>query len=133
MATVLLNPIYVADWLKYESPNYHSRDTATLAAGNGVVVSGTVLAKLTASGKYVPAAASGSDGSQTAVALLICGAASNTSVDTTGGDQKVVILTRHADVSHAGITYGTTINDATKRAAAQSQLAAVGIVTREGA
>ncbi len=100
---------------------------------NGVIVSGTLLGKLTATGKYVPAAASGSDGSQTASAILICGSASNTSVDTTAGDQKVVILTRHADVSHAGITYGTTINDATKRAAAQSQLAAVGIVTREGA
>ena len=127
MATTLNSPVYVADWLKYESPNYHSRDTATIAAGNGVLVSGTVLGKLSASGKYVPSAASAADGSQTAVACLI------TPVDTTSADQKAVILTRHADVSHAGITYGPTINDATKRAAVQSQLAAVGIVTREGA
>ena len=127
MAQTLNSPLYVADWLKHESPNYHSRDTATIASGSGVLVSGTVLAKVTASGKYVPAAASGADGSQTAIACLI------TPVDATSTDQKAVILTRHADVSHAGITYGPTINDATKRAAAQSQLAAVGIVTREGA
>lgn len=133
MATTLLNPILVSDWLKYESPNYHSRDTAILAAGSGIVVSGTVLAKLTATGKYVPVAAAGSDGSQTAVACLIEGADGRTTVDTTGSDQRVVILSRHADVSHAGLTYGPTITDATKRAGAQGQLAAVGIVTREGA
>ncbi|GJE54571.1 head decoration protein [Methylobacterium thuringiense] len=133
MASVLLNPVYVADWLKYESPSYHSRDTATIASGSGVLVSGTVLAKVVATGKYVPAAATGSDGSQTASAILIIGALDNLTVDATSADQKAVILTRHADVSHAGITYGPTINDATKRAAANGQLAALGIVVREGA
>jgi hypothetical protein len=127
MALTLNSPVYVADWLKYESPSYHSRDTATIASGSGVLVSGTVLAKVTATGKYVPAAATGADGSQTAVACLI------TPVDATSADVKAVILTRHADVSHAGITYGPTITDATKRATVQTQLAAVGIVTREGA
>ena len=133
MPTALLNPLYVADWLKHESDNYHSRDTGTLAAGSGVVVTGTVLAKVTATGKYVPAAASGADGSQTAVACLIVGDAQATSVDATSADKKIVVLSRHGDVSHAGITYGPTINDATKRAAANAQLAAVGIVVREGA
>jgi hypothetical protein len=133
MATVYNSPIYIADWLKFESPSYHSRDTATIAAGSGVLVSGTVLALVTATGKYVPAAATGTDGSQTANAIFIVAPGDVLTVDATSVDQKVVILTRHADVSHAGITYGPTINDATKRAAANSQLRAVGIVVREGA
>ncbi len=133
MATTLLNPILVSDWLKYESPNYHSRDTAILAAGSGIVVSGPCWPSSQPPASTCPRAAAGSDGSQTAVACLIEGADGRTTVDTTGSDQRVVILSRHADVSHAGLTYGPTITDATKRAAAQGQLAAVGIVTREGA
>lgn len=128
MGVILSNPSYAADWLKYEEDSYWSRDTAILAAGNGVLKTGTVLAKLTASGKYVPAAATGSDGSQTAVAILF-----DRQVDTTSADQKAVIIARHAITSHAGLIYGSTITDATKRAAANGQLGAVGILVREGA
>ena len=96
-----------------------------IASGSGKLVSGTVLAKVGA--KYVPAAASGSDGSQTAVAVLLF------PVDATSADAKAVIVSRHAIASHAGLTYGATINDATKRAAANAQLGAVGIIVRQGA
>lgn len=126
MAT-LESPLYASDWLKYEAGSYYSRDTAIIASGAGKLKTGTVLAKVTASGKYVPAAATGSDGTQTAVAVLF------TAVDATSGDAKAVIVSRHAIASHAGLIYGTTINDATKRAAANGQLAAVGILVREGA
>ena len=60
MATTTFNgPAYASDWLKGESHSgeFYSRDQIVLASGNGVLISGTVLAKLTASGKYVPAAA----------------------------------------------------------------------------
>ena len=40
---------------------------------------------------------------------------------------------RHATVSHAGLVYPATITDAPKRAALNGQLAAVGILVREGA
>ncbi|ACL58763.1 head decoration protein [Methylobacterium nodulans] len=123
----LTSPIYAADWLKYEAGSDYSRDTALIAAGSGQLVSGTVLAQLTASGKYAPAAASGSDGSQTAVAILL------KPVDATSADAPAVIVARHAIVSHAGLTYGSTITDAPKRAAANAQLKAAGIVVREGA
>ncbi|MFH6783594.1 MULTISPECIES: head decoration protein [Methylobacterium] len=124
---LLETAIVASDWLKSEDGSYRSRDTAIIASGSGKLVSGTVLAKVTATGKYVPAAASGSDGSQTAVAVLLF------PVDTTSADAKAVIVSRHAIASHAGLTYGATINDATKRAAANAQLGAVGIIVRQGA
>ncbi|KQP82865.1 head decoration protein [Methylobacterium sp. Leaf117] len=116
-----------SDWLKVEDGSYRSRDTAIIASGSGKLKTGTVLAQVAATGKYVPAAASGSDGSQTAVAVLF------TAVDATSADQKTVIVSRHAVVSHNGLIYGPTINDATKRAAASGQLKAAGIIVREGA
>jgi hypothetical protein len=124
---LLETAIVASDWLKYEADNYYSRDTAIIASGAGKLKTGTVLAQVTATGKYVPAAATGSDGSQTAVAVLFTG------VDATSADQKAVIVSRHALVSHNGLTYGSTINDATKRAAANGQLRAAGILVREGA
>lgn len=41
-----------------------------LASGNGVLAKGTVLGKITASGKFAPYAAANSDGTQTAVCIL---------------------------------------------------------------
>lgn len=126
---LLETAIVASDWLKAEDGSYRSRDTAIIASGAGKLVSGTVLAKVAATGKYVPAAAAaaGSDGSQTAVAVLLF------PVDATSADAKAVIVSRHAIASHAGLTYGATINDATKRAAANAQLGAVGIIVRQGA
>ena len=124
---LLETAIVASDWLKSEDGSYRSRDTAIIASGAGKLVSGTVLAKVTATGKYVPAAASGADGSQTAVAVLLF------PVDATNADAKAVIVSRHAIASHAGLTYGATINDATKRAAANAQPNAVGIIVRQGA
>ena len=124
---LLETAIVASDWLKAEDGSYRSRDTAIIASGAGKLVSGTVLAKVAATGKYVPAAAAGSDGSQTAVAVLLI------PVDATSADAKAVIVSRHAIASHAGLTYGATINDATKRAAANAQLNAVGIIVRQGA
>ncbi|GLS45146.1 head decoration protein [Methylobacterium brachythecii] len=127
MGATLNSPVYVSDWLKYEAGSYYSRGTGTVASGSGALVSGTVLAKVAASGKYVPAAATGSDGTQTATAILVA------PVDATSVDAPCVVIENHALVSHAGLTWGSTINDATKRAAAIGQLRSVGIKVREGA
>ncbi|SEP21512.1 Bacteriophage lambda head decoration protein D [Methylobacterium sp. ap11] len=124
---LLETAIVASDWLKAEDGSYRSRDTAIIASGAGKLASGTVLAKVAATGKHVPAAAAGSDGSQTAVAVLLF------PVDATSADAKAVIVSRYAIASHAGLTYGATINDATKRAAANAQLNAVGIIVRQGA
>jgi hypothetical protein len=122
---LLETAIVASDWLKVEADGYRSRATAIIAAGSGKLKSGQTLAKVGA--KFVPNAATGSDGSQTAVAILAF------AVDATSADAKAVIVDTDAVVSHNGITHGPTINDATKRAAVIGQLAAVGIKVREGA
>src|SRR6202000_2022873 len=107
MSTTLNSPGYASDWLKGESHagEYFSRDTVVIASGQGVLKTGTVLAQLTATGKYVVAAATGEDGSQTASAILF-----NRHVDATSADQPAVVIARTATVSHAGLTWGSTIN-----------------------
>lgn len=124
---LLETAVVASDWLKYEADSYFSRETVTIASGAGALKSGAVLATVTASGKYTPAAATGSDGSQTATAVLLF------PVDATSADKPAVVIRRHAIVSHNGLTYGASINDATKRAAVATQLKAVGILVREGA
>ncbi len=126
MALLETAPV-ASDWLKSEAGSYRSRSTVTIASGAGKLKTGQVLGKLAASGKYVPNAATGSDGSQTSIAILLF------SVDATSADAQAVVVDTDAVVSHAGLIHGPSVNDATKRAAANAQLAAVGIKVRQGA
>lgn len=112
------------EFLLSEANFHRSRDNIVVASGAGVLAAGTILAKVTASGKYVPAAATGSDGTQTAVAVLLRG------VDATSADVPVAAITRDAEVKGPVLVYGTTLNDDTKKGAARTQLAAVGIISR---
>lgn len=58
-------------------------DNVTIVSGSGVLVPGTVLGKITASGKYKPSTTGAVDGSQTPVAILA------DAVDATSADVKV--------------------------------------------
>lgn len=105
--------------------NFHrSRDKITVLSGQGKLDPGAILARVTASGKYVISAAAGSDGSQTAVAVLLY------PVDATSADVDVAAITRDAEWNVNTLTYGATLNDDAKKLAARNQLAAVGIITR---
>ncbi|MFT3973321.1 MAG: head decoration protein [Amaricoccus sp.] len=105
--------------------NFHrSRDNITVVSGAGKLVPGTVLGKLTAGGKYTPSPATGSDGSQTAVAVLLY------PVDATSGDVQVAAITRDAEWNGKTLTYAGSVDDDTKKAAKHTQLAAVGIIVR---
>jgi hypothetical protein len=55
-----------ADVVKTEARNRASRDEAILASGSGLVLVGTVLGTVSASGKKKPLAPTATDGSQTA-------------------------------------------------------------------
>jgi hypothetical protein len=70
-----------------------SRDTIVIAAGAGKLRPGTVLGKLTSSGKFVPSPETGTNGSETAVAILVG------SVDAASADAVAVVITRHAEVN----------------------------------
>jgi Bacteriophage lambda head decoration protein D len=130
MSITLNSPSYASDWLKGEghAGEYFSRDTVVIASGQGVLTTGTVLAQLTANGKFVVAATGTTDGSQIATAILF-----NQSLDATSADQPAIVIARQATVSHQGLIWGSTINSAPLRAAAAAQLASKGIIDRQGA
>ncbi len=115
------------DVLKYEvNPNY-TRDVITLLAGMPYPV-GSVLGKITASGKYKLATSGGTDGAQTAVAVLLY------AVDATLADAQGIVVARGPSiVSRAALAYDATINDAGKITTKLGQLATVGIIARDSA
>jgi Bacteriophage lambda head decoration protein D len=102
-----------------------SRDVVTIASGQGKLQAGTVLGKLTSGGKYVKSPATGSDGSQTAIAVLAY------PVDATSADvTDAVVVANDAEVKNLMLIYDSTVDDNTKKAAKQTQLRAVGIKAR---
>lgn len=122
--TVFTEGRHAGEFLKSEAAGSRSRDAVTIVSGAGVLAAGTVLGKITASGKFKPATATGSDGGQTAAAVLMY------PVDATAADALATAITRDAEVNASTLTFGATIDDATKRGAALAQLAGVGIIAR---
>jgi hypothetical protein len=123
---VLTEQPSMGDVLKYEvNPNY-TRETVTLLAGMPYPV-GSVLGQITASGKYKLATSGGTDGAQTATAVLLY------AVDATLADATGIVVARGPSiVSRAGLAYDATVDDGTKITAKIAQLAAVNIIARDG-
>ena len=123
---VLTEQPSMGDVLKYEvNPNY-TREVITLLQGLPYPV-GSVLGKITASGKYTLSPATGADGSQVASVVLLY------AVDATLADATGIVVARGPTiVSRAGLAYEGTVNDAAKITAKIGQLAAVGIIARDG-
>lgn len=125
--TVLTQPPTMGDMLKYElNPNF-TRETITLLAG-AVYPVGAVLGKITASGKYKLATSGGTDGAQTAAAVLLY------PVDAAEADATAIILARGpAIVSKAALVFDATVDDGAKIATKHGQLTALGIIPRDTA
>jgi Bacteriophage lambda head decoration protein D len=110
-----------------EQPGHLSRDTITIEGGTGgagVVEAGTVLGEITASGKFVPSPATGTDGSQVAKAIL------GYRVDATDDDVQAVVIDDLAEVNGNLLIYDPSVDDDTKVLAKIAQLAAVKIKVR---
>jgi hypothetical protein len=104
--TVLTNRVRAGGFIQSEANAYRSCDKVTIeggSGGTGVVYAGTVLGKITSSGKYIPSAASGSDGSQTAVAILY------DDVDATLGDVIGAVIARDAEVRADELCYDSSV------------------------
>ena len=125
--SVLTQPSVMGDVLKYElNPNF-TRETVTLLAGIKYPV-GAVLGRITASGKLKLSTATGSDGAQTAAAVLLY------ATDATAVDREAVVLLRGpALVSKAALVFDASVDDAAKTAAKHAQLTALGIIPRDTA
>lgn len=129
MPTTAMAPT-LGDLLKYELNASFCRETVTLKAGTNYAL-GSVLGKITASGKYrlSPAAVvAGDEGAETAVAVLIA------AVDATAADKSGLVVARGpAIVSKDALVFDASVNDAAKKATKRGQLAAAGIVPRDTA
>lgn len=124
MPTVFNEGRHPGEFLLSEGAGQISREAGTVASGSGIIAPGTVLGRLTAGGKLVPSPATGADGSQTAMAVALHGC------DATGADQVLAIIARDAEVKADALVHHATVNDAVKRAAKATQLAALGIIVR---
>jgi hypothetical protein len=117
----------MGDLLKYElNPNY-TRESVTLLAGTDYPL-GAVLGVVTASGKYTLSPATGTDGSETAAAVLI-EAVDASAADATG----LVIIRGPALLSKAALVVDATIDDAAKFATKHGELIALGLIPRDAA
>lgn len=89
-----------------EAEHGRSRDAVTIAAGAGLLQPGTVLGKITASGKFTPATDAAADGSETAAAVLAY------AVDATGADAPGVVIARAAQVKKPKLVYDAGATEA---------------------
>lgn len=106
-------------------PDY-SLDEVTLTASQGALQAGTVMAKVTGTGNYVPYDddANGATAGTGIAAGILCYDTANS-----GSTQKVVIVARGAIVKDALLVWEAS-NDAGEKAAAVAELTALGIVVR---
>ena len=122
--TVLLETRHPGEFLMTEANGQRSRETITIASGAGVIAPGTVLGKVTASGKYVASAVGASDGSQNPSAITIYGA------DATSADVDVAAIVRDAEVNGHCLVYHADRDQPAEKAAANVALTAIGIIVR---
>lgn len=125
MAPTFTEGRHHGEGLLSEASGSRSREAVTVASGSGIIAPGSVLGKITASGKYKLSTDTGADGGQTAVAIALYGC------DATSADQKITAIVRDAEWNGNTLTYDATVNDNTKRTAKKTQLAAVGIIIRD--
>jgi hypothetical protein len=128
--TTLTNTPTLGDLLKYELNGSYSREVITLKSGTNYAI-GSVLGKITASGKYrlSPAAAvTGDEGAEAASAVLI------EAVDATAADKIGLVVARGpAIVSKAALVFDASVDQAAEKTSKHVQLAAAGIVPRDAA
>lgn len=120
--TILTEGNRKAEFLVSEANDYRARDEATVTVATGGDVAGTVLGKITATGKFVRHDAGAGDGSEVAVAVLFAN-------HTTAGDTTATIIARDAEVNGEKLTYAVGA-DAAAITATNAALASVGIVVR---
>ena len=122
--SVITEGPHPGDFVIWEVLRDYTRESLTLAAGAGKLQAGTVLGKITASGKYTPLSPSATNGAQNAVAVLWGPAAA------TDTDAPCTALVRGpATLKRAGLILPSGITEA-QAAAAHSALAALGLISR---
>jgi Bacteriophage lambda head decoration protein D len=124
--TTLTETTHPGGFLIWEAFRDYTREVITIAIGGAVPVlePGTVLGKITASGKYAAHDPAAVDGTETAVAVLWGKA------DATAVDVDAVVLLRGPAIVNSNDLVFTGTPTALEITAAHTALAAVGILTR---
>lgn len=104
------------EFLISEANGTISREEVTVAAAASALVAGTVMGKITASGKYVAYSNGAADGSEAAAGILYAAVADS------AADQKAVLIVRHAEVAENRLT-GIDANG-------KADLLALGVIVR---
>lgn len=115
---------HAGEFLVYKEEFDYSVETLTIASGAGKLSAGTVLGRVTASGKLVAYANGASDGSQTAVGVLW------DNVDATSADVKAVVVVRGPAAVVASRLVWDASNGPSDKTAGLADLAAIGIISR---
>ena len=124
--TTLTETTHPGGFIVWEAARDYCREVVAIATGgaNPVLQPGTVLGKITASGKYTAHDPAAVDGTETAVAVLWSKA------DATAADVDAVVLLRGPAIVNGNdlVFIGTPTTP--EITAAHTALAAVGILTR---
>lgn len=127
LGTTLTEGQHTAEFIVSEAAGTRSRDAVTVTVpANTTLSAGTVLAKLSATGKYVEYDNSGSDGSEAAAAILYAEQVNDTDADV---DVTATVLNADAEVRSADLVWKTGLVDADKTAGL-ADLLALGIKAR---
>lgn len=116
-------PLGAGAFLKSEANGDLSRDVVTVLSGTGKLPAGMVLGRITASGKVRPYDNDATDGSQTAIGVLLY------DVDATSSDVAAVAIVRQAEVFADRLQWASTVAVG-ERSPAYVELAAAGVIVR---
>lgn len=120
--TTLTEGRHPGEHLVSEANGTRSREVVTLITGQNLAP-GTVLGKITASGKYTQLAPGAADGSEAAAAVLFA------EVNATAADKAAVVNVRDTEVAGAALTWPAGITGGQK-ITATAELKLLGIVLR---
>lgn len=122
----ITEPKNLGDLLKYEAPNLYSRDRVTVASGQTLAL-GTVVGVVTATSKLKALDPAATDGTEIARGVIA------NDVDAALADRDDgLLIARHALVARNALVWPSGIT-AELKAAAESQLKAIGILVRDAA
>lgn len=96
--TILTSVARMKAFVLSEGEGTISRENITVTQSGDAIASGTVLGKITASGKYIPYVNTANDGSEVAAGILY------NHLDAATGDIKAVAFVRHCEVNGGELT-----------------------------
>ena len=113
-----------AHYIVSEANGYRSREQIVIASGAGKLKPGTVLGKITASGKYAPYNPTLETGVETAAAILWEGC------DATSADVRRTATIRDTEIHADVLAWGSGVTTDQHKTDALADLAGSGIIAR---